>query len=751
MVHAEAKVITAARVPIPEMALGRAAELVRRGRADEPGEQVQGMLHAAAAAHQAEEPVLSTRLRSWKAPSLAGCFCTLRYDGSDAGWFGSLEWQCFLLTATRCVQMSGSGSSKYRIIQYALVAMDESGTEFGTLSSLVQNDGPPITAHAYNVHHIDSRMLDSEGAPSQADAFRRLVAFVAEQARHGTTVLVAHNGYSCDFKFLYSTLARLQLQLPANAMHFVDTLRVARAVAWESRPSNFRLGTLYKLATGRELRSAHDAFADTRALAAVFVRHKVLWDARLAHVHSWQAFVQREQVRLAALQQATAVVGDRGYLDDSERDDDDGDEAGDGDEERKVDDVPARGTWRAFGEGQGMNRNPAELFKSSNTPAGVKHCARMKHLGAWASFLELMKPVLDVLVEETNRYALQKRAAARIKEFCAWTVERAKRPFADIPYTPSRPRAWWPVKRHEMKVFIAIILRCAIKSTGPQAMSDDSPILRVAPSVWARSHMSRFRFEQIKRYLHASDSQHQPRRSDPSYDAGYKLRRLFAAAVYSWNKHYDPGPVISIDETLLSFKGRFAHRTTIRTKRHKTGVKLYVASGVRPNYVVAVDVKCAAHPRDAGQFEGTKVVMKLMKKANLLNQHRTVCTDNWYTSTELLGALKEEQTYFYGILRSTRVPDAARFTSEERRQPRGFSKTRYNEALDAMVVGWMDNKELYCLSNATSSRCDHQVRRRVKGVGRVLIQAPDTFKEYNFDMRGIDWVRGSATVALTEC
>ena len=666
-------------------------------------------------------------------------------------------------------QTSGSPSETYRVIQYALVATDEHGKEVDTLSSFVQNDGPQIDRYAYAVHHIDERRLASENAPSQLHAFQQLVAFLQEQARHGTTVLVAHNGYAYDFKYLHHTLHRLGLALPDGATHFVDTLRLARAVDWGTRPVNFRLGTLYRLAAGRDLAGAHDALADTRGLATVFFRQQELCNARLSQVHAWTQFEQIESMRQRAKRAAIASGRGRVAMDDSdgelESDDEDehmSDRQPDSDEENESmsdegegdDTAGEQDGWAPFSDGSGMDRDPETMFAASQTQAGVKFRSRLHGKNAWEVFLLLYKRVEDLLVRETNRYARQRRAAAAIKNFLVWCVHRRKHPFDDNPFSPTGTRRWKPVTRAEMRRFWGVALRCALNQSlsstvGNAAYGDSSPVMQASAPVWASKQLGRHRFEQIKRYLHASDSSKQPARGTENYDAGYKLRGLFERAMTSWNEHFDPGAVISIDETLLSFKGRFSHRTTIRSKRHKTGLKLYVATGVRPNYVVAVDVKCSVHNRrQAGQFEGTKVVLDLMDKAKLLHQNRTVCTDNWYTSTELLKALRAKSTNCFGVLRATRVPRGARFTDEEKRQPRGFSKTLFNKGLDAMVVGWRDNKILYCLSNATSSRCDHQVRRRIKGVGATQIDAPDTLRRYNLDMGGVDWVRDAVFVVL---
>jgi len=630
-----------------------------------------------------------------------------------------------------------------------MVAADEQGRDCGSLSSYLHNDGPPISGYSYDVHHIDETLLVAENAPTQRDGMARFVDFLEQQAQHGRVVLVAHNGFAFDFKFLHHTLRRLDMELPAGVAHFVDTLQLARSAEWRPQPSNMRLSTLYHRATGQAISNAHDALADTRALMQVLFRLPELWSARKSIVHEWGKFQEVEDTRTRALAKA-CDTGARDAMENSDdeletdSDEESKDGSGDGDHAPSSNGsgVAAAGEWRRLRRGETIDRDPSELFRKSGARRGVK---LRRHWGAASTamdvFVRLFQPVEALLVEETNRYAAQKMAAKLIKHFLSWCATCRRRPFADLPFVPLLLRRWKPVSTREMRAFWLALLVTARDMTSCMSLrwADVSDISLVSVKAFVTKHIGRYRWEQIRRFLHASNSAKQPRRGEEGYDAAYKVRRLLQKAVHSWNKHYDPGSTISVDETLLSFKGRWEHNVAMRSKRHKAGIKLFVATSVRPNYVVAVDVKCAKHD-DSTQFEATKVVGKLMEMAHLLDQHRTVVTDNYYTSVELMHFLKERDTYSYGVLRQTRVPACVKFSRDDERQGRGFSKTWYSPHHDGIAVGWLDNKVLYCLSNATSSSCTHRVERRVKGVGRVHVTAPDTLRRYNLDMGGVDCV-----------
>ena len=702
-------------------------------------------LHGVCGSHEACAP-LSTFL----AVLHAGSSLTLRCVVGGRQLASRLEARSealFLAHVLMCgnvmEQTSGSDREACRIIQYALVATDDMGRECGTLSSYMLNDGPRISQYSYDVHHIDENLLESEGAPSQLDGMRSMLVFLEEQATHGAVVLVAHNGFSFDCKFLHHTLKRLRLSLPDKVAHFVDTLQLARDTDFTPPPPpNHKLGTLYRRATGMDITNAHDALADARAVATALFQLPELFRSRTATVHSWQKFQQLEEVRVQARAAARAVpVVDGMDASDVETMDDESTEGADREEGGAASRAGNVHDWRALREGEVFDKDTEQLFRASNERKGLR---RRRHwhssTSAWSVFLKLYAPLEDLIVDETNRYAVQKMAAKRIKHFLRWCTQQHQR-----TYAPRRPfpflqlRRWKKLTARELRAFWYVLVRCAVRTTGRQFYSTSSAFMDVGRKALAGRLLGRHRFEQVMRFLHVSNSAEQPSRASPDHDAGYKVRKMLETAMHSWNKHFDPGAVISIDETLLPFKGRWEHNVTIRSKRHKRGIKLYVANGIQPNYVVAVDVKCSHHNREE-EFEGTKVVRQLMESANLLDQHRTVVTDNYYTSEELLRDLKARKTYHLGVLRKTRAPAGARFSAADERQPRGFSKTMYSPSLDAIVVGWMDSKVIYCLSNASSSNSDHLARRRVRGVGATQVPQPDTLRVYNLGMGGVDWI-----------
>jgi len=178
----------------------------------------------------------------------------------------------------------------------------------------------------------------------------------------------------------------------------------------------------------------------------------------------------------------------------------------------------------------------------------------------------------------------------------------------------------------------------------------------------------------------------------------------------------------------------------MRGKRHKCGLKLFVLAAAQPSYVLAFDMKTEAHNLALeGVFEGTKVVMNLLRRAKLLNTRRSVCTDNYYTSLELMQALRRAGMYGFGVLRKTRAPRPVRMA--ERSHPRGTWKETVHRDTQTVCTAWQDNRVVYFLSNCSNTGGAARVTRGLRGVGDVEVPCLEVVHDYNVGMGPIDQVQ----------
>ena len=99
------------------------------------------------------------------------------------------------------------------------------------------------------------------------------------------------------------------------------------------------------------------------------------------------------------------------------------------------------------------------------------------------------------------------------------------------------------------------------------------------------SIMSGRRFELLMSYFHLNDSEKQPPRDSPHFDRQYKIRPLLDMIVHSFQTTYMPGKHISVDETMIGFKGRLAWIQFMPKKPTKWGIKAWVLADSKSGYV----------------------------------------------------------------------------------------------------------------------------------------------------------------------
>ena len=167
--------------------------------------------------------------------------------------------------------------------------------------------------------------------------------------------------------------------------------------------------------------------------------------------------------------------------------------------------------------------------------------------------LYLTDAIMDVIVEQTNKYAEQYIAKNVIK------------PHSSVKH-------WIPTTRDEMVAFfgLCVLMGIVYKPRLTMYWSTDAVYQTdVFPSI-----MSRDRFLLLLRFLHFADnsavSATQQRR-----DRMYKLKPIVDMIRDRCKSVYTPGRDLCVDESLLLFKGRLAFKQFIKTKRARFGIKFF--------------------------------------------------------------------------------------------------------------------------------------------------------------------------------
>ena len=251
--------------------------------------------------------------------------------------------------------------------------------------------------------------------------------------------------------------------------------------------------------------------------------------------------------------------------------------------------------------------------------------------------LYLTDNIFNILVAETNSYAHQFLAAI------------------DGEARPSYSGKWTPVTLPEIKKIIGVIFLMGViyKPTIPMYWVTEEIYWTPAFSVI----MTRTRFQLILKILHFNDNLH------PNYDPNaedrdklHKVRPIIDELRRSFKTVWSPERNLSVDESLVLYKGRLQFRQYIKTKRARFGIKLYeltTSDGITLDFLVYCG-KGMFHNDDPNSDMPTTERIPSVLMAPYLGKGHVLYTDNWYTSPTLASFLLSKQTYLCGTVKSNR-------------------------------------------------------------------------------------------------
>ena len=89
--------------------------------------------------------------------------------------------------------------------------------------------------------------------------------------------LHAYNGHKFDVPFLIAACERYKVTMNQNVTYYCDPLEITRSLVLHPIPSDRSLSSMYKRATGKDLKKAHSAAMDVSALIEI-VKWDAVWD-----------------------------------------------------------------------------------------------------------------------------------------------------------------------------------------------------------------------------------------------------------------------------------------------------------------------------------------------------------------------------------------------------------------------------------------------------------------------------------------
>ena len=303
---------------------------------------------------------------------------------------------------------------------------------------------------------------------------------------------------------------------------------------------------------------------------------------------------------------------------------------------------------------------------------------------------------------------------------------------------------WKDVTVIEMKKFIGMILLMGIIYKPSIPMYWSTTDIFHTP-VFSKI-MTRTRFQLLLKFLHFNDNQ------DPNYDPNsddrdrlHKLRPLIELIRQRCKNVFYPGRNLSVDESLVLFKGRLHFKQYIRTKRARFGIKLYELC---TSEVITLDflIYCGKgmfYDDENSELPSTeRIPFVLMEQ--YLNKSHVLFTDNYYTSPTLAKLFLENGTYLCGTVRSNRKHFCKDLVGVQLERGNAAFYRSVNEpnivlAKYRSIKDKAGNQEkiVYVLSTCHTSK---MIDTGKKGKNGETVYKPSIVTDYNRHMGGVDKV-----------
>ncbi|CAK1596431.1 unnamed protein product [Parnassius mnemosyne] len=304
-----------------------------------------------------------------------------------------------------------------------------------------------------------------------------------------------------------------------------------------------------------------------------------------------------------------------------------------------------------------------------------------------------------------------------LKMICEETNKQAVKLSAGVSQK-SRISAWKELTVSEFKVFLGLLFHMGTIQLN--RLQDYWKTGRLFSIPIFAEQMGRNRFLLIMRCLHFTSEA-------DNGDPVQKVRSVVDYFNTKMNECYYPAKELSLDESMILWRGRLKFRQFIKNKRHKYGIKLYMLT--EPDGLV-LKFRVYAGGLDhevSGKGHAEKVVMQLMNE-KLHNGH-ALYMDNFYNSLGLAKKLLDNNTYCTGTLRINLKQNPQEVVQKNLKK--GENISRYCQGVH--IGKWKDKRPVTYITTEFEDKMLPITNKR----GQVA-QKPEAIAKYNDYMSGVD-------------
>jgi hypothetical protein len=251
--------------------------------------------------------------------------------------------------------------------------------------------------------------------------------------------------------------------------------------------------------------------------------------------------------------------------------------------------------------------------------------------------------------------------------------------------------------------------------------------------------MPRDRYEILTTFLHFADnSEERPLRGEDNYDPFWKIRPVMTLCEEKYQQIYSPHCQLSIDESIIKFKGRVHMRQYLPSKPTRWGIKQFALCESKTGYALKFITYCGKNTiEQIDSFSITETIcLKLLEQYE--NKGHIVFTDNFYTSPTLFKALQTKGIGACGTVK------AGRKNMPKEIHPRQLHLNKGDDPVfmrceNMVACAWHDTKRVHFLSTiGTNNTTDKNIRAKGEPGGYREVEKPVIAENYNEHMGGVD-------------
>jgi len=216
----------------------------------------------------------------------------------------------------------------------------------------------------------------------------------------------------------------------------------------------------------------------------------------------------------------------------------------------------------------------------------------------------------------------------------------------------------------------------------------------------------------------------------------FKVRPLLDHLFEKFQTTYEPHREVSVDESLMLWKGRLLFKQFLPLKRHRFGLKLYKLCESTTGYTYRFQDyygKDSQFTLPAGVLTPTGPLSATEKTVwlPLLNKGYHLYCDNFYSSPTPFDLLWQFATPACGTARANRKDTPKQLLSKKQQ----VGQSSFTRRGSLLASKFMDKEDIHMLSTIHAATCTTvSVRCR----STLTMKKPDCVLSYNIFMGGVD-------------